>query len=288
MSLASVALVTPSYGPDLSRCELLVESLRRCRIDADHYLIVDRTDRSRFEHLQAKRTHLLDAESLMPGDLRRIPGDTGAWGTSRATPISGWIIQQLLKIACAQQIPHDMLLLCDSDLIFVRPFGLASLQDKSKLGLLDVDYESDEVRRWTEIACELLGISPGRVAVRGHVNTMICWHRRHVLSMIDRIQRQSDVDWRHRISRLPTFSECILYGIYVREVLGYDRSVHAPSHRPLVRGSWGIDLRNPAATAALFSDLPPETVAVMIHSKDGVEPSAYRHYAERCWAACSA
>ena len=288
MSLASVALVTPTYGPDLSRCELLVESVRRCGIDADHYLIVARTDRARFEHLQSDRTRLMDAESLLPGDVRPIPGKHGSWRTPTAAPISGWIVQQLLKIACAHQLPHDTLLLCDSDMLFVRPFGLASLQEKGKLGLLDIDYQSVEVSRWSSIACELLGLEPDRVAVRNHVNTMICWNRRHVLSMIDRIQSLSDIDWRHRICRLPTFSECILYGIYVRNVIGYDRSAHAPSHRPLVRGSWGLDLRDPAAMAALFSDLAPETVAVMVHSKDGVEPAAYRHHAERCWETYSA
>jgi len=164
-------------------------------------------------------------------------------------------------------------------------YELAQLE--GKLGLLDVDYRSAEVARWSEIACELLGLRPDRVAVRGHVNTMICWSRRHVLSMIDRIQSRSDIDWRYRLYRIPTFSECILYGVYVREVLGYDRSAHAPSHRPLVRGSWGLDLRDPVAMAALFSDLAPETVAVMVHSKDGVEPAAYRHHAERYWASYS-
>jgi hypothetical protein len=283
MSFASVAIVTPTYGPDLSRCELLVESVRRCGVDADHYLIVTRKDRARFEHLQSDRTHLMDAESLLPDGLRPIPGQHGAWHTPKAPPISGWVVQQLLKIACAQQLSHDTLLFCDSDMFFVRPFGFATLQVKGKLGLLDVDHQSAEIGRWSAIAFDLLGVEPDCVPVRNHINTMISWNRRHVLSMIERIQSRSDIDWRYRIARLPTFSECTLYGIYVRSVIGYERSAHAPSHRPLVRGSWGLDLRDPAAMASLFSELHAETVAVMVHSKDGVQPAAYRHHAERCW-----
>jgi hypothetical protein len=47
----SFAIVTPTCLPDLARCELLAESLDRSAPAVPNYLIVDRRDRSAFNHL---------------------------------------------------------------------------------------------------------------------------------------------------------------------------------------------------------------------------------------------
>jgi hypothetical protein len=39
-----------------------------------------------------------------------------------------------------------------------------------------------------------------------------------------------------------------------------------------------------ASIEAFFSNFDPRTVAVMIHSKDGIDPIRYRRYLELCWA----
>ena len=56
----SFAVVTPTYLPDLRRCELLAESLDRCAPHVPHYLIVDRRDRSAFSHLERGRRCLIE------------------------------------------------------------------------------------------------------------------------------------------------------------------------------------------------------------------------------------
>ena len=42
-------LVTPTYLPDLARCELLVESVQRCCPGLPHHLIVDHRDLAHFD-----------------------------------------------------------------------------------------------------------------------------------------------------------------------------------------------------------------------------------------------
>jgi hypothetical protein len=80
-----------------------------------------------------------------------------------------------------------------------------------------------------------------------------------------------------------TFSEYILYGAYVRGVLGYETAGHAPSTRPLDKHSWGLDLSAPEALSAFLRDFPAETIAVMIHSKDPIDMDSYRRELHRIW-----
>ena len=75
----------------------------------------------------------------------------------------------------------------------------------------------------------------------------------------------------------------MIYGIFVREVLGYNAVDHAPSTVPLVKASWNAALTTDSAIDAFFADFDPQTVAVMVHSKDGVDPARYRPHLERRW-----
>ena len=75
----SFAVVTPTYLPDLKRCELLAESLDRCAPQVPHYLIVDRCDRSAFRHLEREQRQLIESEALVGNWMLRMPGRKGFW-----------------------------------------------------------------------------------------------------------------------------------------------------------------------------------------------------------------
>ena len=152
------------------------------------------------------------------------------------------------------------------------------------VALLDVEFVNDEVRRWTTTAAGLLGLDPSTVPARGHVGNLICWRQANVVAMIERIEEVAGSDWRAALMRLPTFSEYILYGTHTRGAQGYASSGHHPSTVPLVKPSWGLDLRDEQAFDGFFSSLDPATVAVMIHSKDGIDPTRYRHRLEQLWS----
>jgi len=278
-------LITPTYLPDLARAELLVESVQRCCPGLAHHLIVDHRDLKQFRHLGDRAT-IVTSEDLLPWWIHRLPGRRSIWLSMRSRPNRGWIVQQILKIAAASQLAADVSIFCDSDVAFVRPFSPAqSLCREDSVGLLDVEFVNDEVREWTDVACTLLGIESAEMAPRGHVGNLICWRRENVLAMIERIENVADSDWRAALMRLATFSEYVLYGVHTRGVIGYEHSGHHPSILPLVKASWGIELDDATARDNFFAAFDAATVAVMVHSKDDIDPARYRGHLATMWDA---
>lgn len=281
-------LITPTYLPDLARAELLVESVQRCCPGLAHHLIVDHRDLKHFRHLGDRAT-IITSEDLLPWWIHRLPGRRSLWLSLRSRPNRGWIVQQILKVASASQLAADVSIFCDSDVAFVRSFDpartLCSQGRENTVALLDVEFVNDEVRAWTGIASKLLGIEESPFPPRGHVGNLICWRRDNVRAMIERIENVTGDDWRIALMRLPTFSEYVLYGTHTRAVLGYERAGHHPSTLPLVKPSWGLDLGDADEFDDFFSVFDPATVAIMIHSKDGIDPGRYRERLATLWDA---
>jgi hypothetical protein len=215
--------------------------------------------------------------------MRRFPTKHGYWVSWRTLPVRGWITQQIRKFAIANYIQEDVLVCCDSDMAFIKPFSLQHLLIQGKLGLLDVDYQDDNVCRWTKTAQGVLGI-PGNVAVRGHVGQLICWQRDVIMALQHQIEAANRRSWQETLARLPSFSEYILYGVFVREMLGYPSSGHAPSQIPLVKTSWDWDISTPTRMHEFFLAMEDTTIAVMAHSKDNIDQKLLRRYVETQWA----
>jgi len=279
----SFAIVTPTYLADFRRFELLAESLDRTVPGVPHYFVVDRCDRRAFIHFERGRRRLIDSEAILGNWILRLPGRMGLWFSLKAPPVRGWIMQQIMKIGAIGVIPERTLVFCDSDTAFFRHFDRSDLLVDGKVGLLDVDFHNDEIRRWTAVSRRLLGLSHYDGGYRNYVGNMICWNRETVKAMQQRIETSTGMNWQVALARTPSFSEYMIYGIFVREVLGYDAADHAPSAALLVKPSWGTLLTTKSAIDSFFADFDSRTVAVMVHSKDGIEPVQYRSHLERLW-----
>ncbi len=279
----TLAFVTPSYPPDLERCELLVESLDRFGSAFKHYIIVDRAHMPAFAHLASSRTIMVEAESVIDRRFIRISWKGSSWYNWRALPMRGWISQQVYKLAAVKVVPEDILVMTDSDTTFVRPFTVDNFLIDGKTGLLDVDYCAGMVPTWTAVATKLLGL-PAPPALRGHVGNLIAWRREHILGLHALIEHATGLPWQIAIARQRTFSEYILYGCYLRHVIGYAASHHAQSTRALVKQPWDHDLSTQAGLTAYFDAIEPDNIAVMIHSKDGLPVSAARPYFDALFA----
>src|SRR5271165_854903 len=81
-AISSFAVVTPTYLPDLARCELLAESLDRVAPQVPHCPIVDRHDRAAFSHLERGQHRLVESEALIGKWMWRIPERKGFWARS--------------------------------------------------------------------------------------------------------------------------------------------------------------------------------------------------------------
>jgi Family of unknown function (DUF6492) len=280
---SSFAIVTPTYWRDLTRCELLVESLDRCAPSVPHYLIIDRRDLPTFAHLDRGQHKIVESESLLDKDFWQMPGRSGWWLSLRAPPVRGWIMQQIKKIAAIKAIPEQTLVFCDSDSAFLRHFRRANLLVQEKMGLLDVNYVNDDIRQWTAAARRLLGLPQSEDGYRNHVGYLICWNRETVEALQRRIEHITKTRWQMALARSLNFSEYTLYGVFVREVLGYDATNHAPSDVPLIKTIRGRASKNGSEIDNLFSDFDPQTIGIMVHSKDGIEPHQFRHRLEEQW-----
>ena len=280
----SLGFVTPSYPPDLDRCALLVESLDRFGPAFKHYIIVDRADMPVFAHLASARTILIEAESIIDPRFIRIPWKGSSWYNWRALPMRGWISQQVYKLAAVNVVPEDILVMTDSDTAFVRTFTVDDFLVDGKTGLLDVEYCGGMVPTWTTVATKLLGLKDAP-QLRGHVGNLIAWRREHILALQAHIEKSTGLPWQIAIARQRTFSEYILYGVFLRQLIGYANSHHAPSTRSLVKQPWDHDLSTQAGLKIYFDEIEPDNIAVMIHSKGGLPVSAARPYFEALFAA---
>jgi hypothetical protein len=250
-----------------------------------HYIIVDRRDRPAFRHLAGGRRQLIESEALVGHWMWRTPGDKGFWLSVKAPPVRGWIIQQILKIAVIDSVPERTLVFCDSDTAFFRPFGRSDLLVDGKIGLLDVDFSNDVTRRWTATARHLLGIRDHDGGYRNYVGNMICWNRETVKAVRERLEANTGMNWQVALARHVSFSEYMIYGTFVREVLEYVGVDHAPSGVPLVKPFWDVASAPDSAIDQFFSEFDPRTVAVMVHSKFRLDPARYRHHLARRWNA---
>jgi hypothetical protein len=287
MTSPKISFVTPTYRPDLERCELLVESMERFAADYTHYLIVDHADVQAFRHLRNHRTILIESEEIVDSCFVRLPGRKAYWLSHKALPVRGWIIQQILKLGVARIVPDTVLVMIDSDNALVRKFEAGTIQRGDKFGLLDVDYVGGDVPIWTEVAGSLLGIQGRKLGMRGHVGDMIVWHRQHLLELHQHVEATTGLPWQVAIARKRTFSEYILYGAYIREVVGYDASRHFASTSPLVRQPWDHDLSSASGIHHFVHDLDPGNIAVMISSKLGISAAEIRPAFEAEWHSAS-
>jgi hypothetical protein len=114
---------------------------------------------------------------------------------------------------------------------------------------------------------------------------MIVWSREHLLALQQRIQSVTALPWQVAIGRKLTVSEYILYGVFIRCVLGYDKSLHVPTTKPVVRQPWGHDLASAAGLRSFICDLEPGNAAVMVHSKFEVSVQQLRPLFRDAWRA---
>jgi hypothetical protein len=273
--VTSLAVITPSYARDFELCRDLNRSvLEWTPPEVDHHLIVPTRDLKLFGRLRAPRTRVWTVDEMLPRRIRPVP-KTNAWLNLRRPypPIRGWVAQQLVKLHAAANLGAEVLVLADSDVVFVRPVTLETFRREGLVRFYRSDNAVDtRLPRhliWHRVAGRLLGLPPaGPPPLPDYVSAVNAWDRQVVLGLRDRIEEVTGRPWLDAIAAELHVSECILYGVFVDRVLKDSAEVNAEGSM-LCHTYYEETPLAPASAAGFVDALAPEDVAVSISAKSG-------------------
>ena len=221
-----VALLTPTYGRDLELCTLLCESVdRHVTSFSKHYLLVPDCDFELFAHFESEHRTVLAASQFLPKWLRPLPRVVQRkrrqyWWSFRTKPVSGWHVQQFLKIAATNTLPHQRYCILDSDIVFFRNFDLARFEHPNPIPLLSMPNEVIATQprhsRWVVTSHQLLGLPVPPLPASDFIGHIIFWDQQTTRAMASRIEAVSGLDWMETLCKTREFSEYMLYGYFVQ------------------------------------------------------------------------
>ena len=282
---AESAVVTASYAPDFERCKLLCETMDRYVTGfTRHYILVEHRDVALFRQLEGARRVVIDERDLLPGWLRPFPDPTSLfrrriWLSVRTQPLRGWHVQQLRRMAAAFHLRERTLVYCDSDVVFLKDFDCASFRRNEKLRLFRRDNALAQPvaynhHLWSRNAALSLGLPAEPPSLHDYITTLIAWDAAAVREMCTLVERRHGRSWIEVIASTREFSECMLYGRYVDDVLS--AAGHFHDQTELCRVYWF----GPAPSDALFHDfvaeMGSEQVAIGLQSFIGTDVARIR------------
>jgi Family of unknown function (DUF6492) len=289
MASGRLAIITPSYAGDHQRCLLLCESLdRMATCDFRHYILVADHDKELFAPLEGPQRHIIPDSKLLPKWLksmaRPFSGDRRIWWSAMPPvwPMSGWHVQQLRKMLIARHINEDVMVMADSDSVFVRPFGVDAFVSD---GLVRLYARQNGITRdpaypkhglWVGHAASVLGLPAPALPATDYINNLVSWRRDHALAMLERIEQLSGCDLAATLGRSRTFSEYQIYGAYVDGVTR--GSGHFADREPLSLTYWSGDALTEASLLTFVDRLSPKQIAICVQSFTGTSIDLLRSY----------
>ncbi|AZO71689.1 DUF6492 family protein [Mesorhizobium sp. M1D.F.Ca.ET.043.01.1.1] len=281
----SAAVVTASYAPDFDRCRLLCETMdRHVTGVARHYILVEHRDMALFRQLEGRRRTVVDEQDLLPSWLRVVDDPLSlfrrrVWLSFRTQPLRGWHVQQLRRIAIAAHAGEDVLVFCDSDVAFLKPFDASAFWRDGKARLFRRDgvlanAGHDEHRIWSRNAGLALGIDPSKTSIDDYISTLIAWRRETVNAMCERIEKMHGRDWVSVVGSARKFSECMIYGRYVDDVL--EGAGHFHGAEEFCRVHWNGEALSDEEFRRFVDAMASEQVAIGMQSFIGTDVARIR------------
>ena len=290
----SVAFVTVSYGPDRDRCALLCRSVDALAPEIlEHVIIVDRADLPLFRELESGRRRVIVAEDVLPRRVWRLQARRVGLRSNAflhlGKPIRGWLLQQLVKMAACREVAADVIVHADSDVSLMRRFAASSLVDaQGRLRLYrgpgGINEWLSEHVLWHRSAERLLGLDPSPTPLPQYIASLVPWRRDNAIALLDFLDSRSRRSWMRAIASTWDFSEYILYGRFVTDMLG-EAAAQFSTPTSLCLDYWEKEPLSPERIEALVDGLGPEQVAVSITAKAGMPAESYAALLERRWSA---
>lgn len=277
----TTAIVTASYAPDFERCRLLCKSIDdHVAGFTCHYILVEAADVALFKSLEGPKRRVIDERAILPSWLKayRDPFSFGRrriWLSLKTPPLRGWHTQQLRRLGIAKLHTENAFFYCDSDVVFVRDFDVASLWQNSTLRLFRRDnalaqFSADADQSvWSANAAHLLGITPRHVPMHDYIGTLIAWRRDTLLALCDHIENLSGKDWVSAVSARRRFSECMIYGQFADNV--QIQAGHFIDQQELCHMFWLAPLPPKSDLLKSIRAMPPHQVAIGVQSFLGAD-----------------
>jgi len=276
----STAFVTATYAADFERCRLLCETMDGLVTGhAAHYLLVEAGDVPLFRQLQSARRSVVDERELLPAWLHSLRDPLSLfrrriWLSTRTAPLRGWHVQQLRRIAIAEKVAESVLVYTDSDVAFVKPFDVGSFVRQGNVRLFRRDNalagrNGTDHAVWSRNAGEALGITEPAQSPHDYIATLIAWRASAVIAMCRRIEAVHRQHWVEAVASVRKFSECMLYGRFVDEVLEGDG--HFTASEEFCRVHWQGKPMDDAEFAGFIATMAPEQVAIGMQSFIGTD-----------------
>lgn len=250
-------IVTPSCRTDFERCRLLCESIDLFAARSHtHYLVVEQNDLDLFRALEGKRRMVLCRETIIGDD-----------SVAPACP-SGWIMQQLVKLAAHTFCAEKFLLFLDSDICLIRPIGIDHYMQGSKLELF-----SDTAHNFDGPESKLMR-SASRILRRTYerggyqyIMPAITWHGDVLIQLfvhLEHLWGKGNV-WRVLASE-SDLSEYSLYGEFVDNILKGSPLHFRSSDKSKCHCRWKGDFLSDHELREFISATPSSALAVLIQS----------------------
>ena len=271
----SVALLTASYAKDIERFSLLAESIDTWLSGyTRHYVLVNDEDVPLFARFASDKRVIVPASRYLPKWLFALPPAL-QFGSRRvslsllSSPVHGWHVQQILKIAGVLNASEQRVCILDSDNLFFREFDVSRYAGDEKAPLfvtrkaIGADHPVHGV--WLRTVDQLLGIEQRSFPADDYVGNALVWDKDTARAMTDAIKSATGLNWSLALCRKKKFSEYLLYGNFVAT-----SPEHLARHRltedSIAVSHWDDTPLDRPAIEAMMRTAAPEQVALCIQS----------------------
>ncbi|AOH83780.1 hypothetical protein AWL63_07160 [Sphingomonas panacis] len=278
------AIITPTYRNDLEIVRGLCASVDAfVGADIHHYLVVPRGQYRLFADLNGPRRTVTVIEDVLPRGFFKLPLPARLPFTGRALRegwvvpgrwrVSGWIIQQIVKLSADRICDAELLLFIDSDVRLLRPMDAALFRQGDAVRFVHkpgLGADQPAQGAWSRTVGRLLGIEPQAYYGADYVGNIISWRRDTLLRLQARIARTTGLPWQVAVGREPLFSEYMAYGVFIDHVERGDG--HARTPESLTLNSWNYALSLPGEEERFLADWQPHHIGVLLQSTERLAP----------------
>jgi len=271
----SVALLTASYSKDIERFSLLSESIDTWLTGyTRHYVLVNDEDVPLFERFRSDKRVIVPASTYLPKWLVSLPpflqrGSRRVWLSLLSSPVHGWHIQQILKIAGVLNAAEQRVCILDSDNLFFREFDVGQYAGTVKAPLYvsrkAIAADAPLHGLWLRTVDQLLGVTDRSFPADDYVGNALVWDKDAARAMTDAIKSATGMNWILALCQKKKFSEYLLYGHFVANSPKH-LAAHQVTEDSIAVSHWEDTQLDRAAIEAMMRAATPEQVALCIQS----------------------